>query len=527
MNPQQAGKRQAIPAAGSADLPDVAAGAPPAHVDLHRLLVESVVDYAIFVLDPGGRIVTWNPGAERLKGYTLAEAVGQHFSIFYPPAEVERGHPDYELAVAVADGRYAEEGWRLRKGGAPFWASVTITALRDEAGGLVGFAKVTRDLTERKQAEEALRESEQRFRLLVQNVREYGIFMLDPRGRVASWNEGAQRIAGYTRDEILGRHFSVFYPDDDRAADRPGLELRSAAEAGHFGEEGWRIRKDGSQFWASVMIAALRDPAGELLGFAKVTRDLTDRRAAEEQALDDARRLARAEAANQAKSEFLATLSHELRTPLNAISGYADLLMYGVHGPLSDAQRKALERIQASQRHLLTLINDLLNFSRIEAGHVTFQVEPVPLAEVAAAVATMTEPQATARAITVAWQPRDTAVVALADRARTEQILLNLVTNALKFTPPGGRVEILHLLRDGHAVLEVADTGVGITAENLEAVFEPFTQIGRSLTSSHEGVGLGLAISRDLARAMGGDLVARSTVSNGSTFVLLLPAAAT
>ena len=492
-------------------------------VDIHRLLIASVQDYAIFVLDPRGYILTWNLGAERLKGYSPEQAIGRHFSMFYSREDVERDHPANELEIATREGRYAEEGWRFRRSGEPFWASVTITALRDDSGRLVGFAKVTRDLTERKRAEEELRQSEARFRLLVQSVKDYGIFMLDPGGHIVSWNDGAERIKGYSEQDILGRHFSTFYPEEDLAWDKPAMELRVATAEGRFEDEGWRVKKDGSRFWANVVITALWNSQGELVGFAKVTRDLTERRAAEQQAIEDARKVAEAEAANRAKSEFLATMSHELRTPLNAISGYVDLLAFGVHGPLTEPQLDALERVRSSQRHLLTLINDLLNFSRVEAGRLSYDLQPVLLAEVVAAVEPMVETQAQARNIALQWQAPDETAVARADRARAEQIVLNLVTNAIKYTEPGGRVMVRHRAAEDRAIVEVSDTGVGIAPEFVEAVFEPFTQVGRSLTSAHEGAGLGLAISRDLARAMDGDLTLESTAGQGSTFTLWLP----
>jgi PAS domain S-box-containing protein len=273
---------------------------------MYRLLVESVRDYAIFALNPGGYVRTWNEGAARLKGYTRAEILGRHFSAFYPPEDVAAGKPNRLLETAARIGRVEDEGWRVRKDGSRFWANVVITALHDELGTLVGFAKVTRDLTERHRAEEALRASEERFRLLVESVKDYAIFMLDETGHIATWNAGAERIKGYRAGEIIGRHFSVFYPQDKIDEGFPQYELEVAAREGRFEDEGWRVRKDGSRFWANVVITALRDETGKLIGFAKVTRDLTQRRAGEEQA----RRLAAEEAARAEAERQSAELRH-------------------------------------------------------------------------------------------------------------------------------------------------------------------------------------------------------------------------
>jgi len=246
-----------------------------------RLLVESVRDYAIFMLDPGGHVLTWNLGAERFKGYKADEIIGSHFSRFYRPEELLNGLPQTELDSAARDGAFEDEGWRVRKDGSMFWANVVITAMRDATGQLVGYAKVTRDLTQRRNQEEALRASEERFRLLVEGVSEYAIFMLDVNGHVASWNVGAQRIKGYSADEIVGRHFSIFYPREVVDSGWPEHELREAARNGCFIDTGWRVRKDGSTFWANVTITAMRDEAGTLLGYAKLTRDLTERKRVE------------------------------------------------------------------------------------------------------------------------------------------------------------------------------------------------------------------------------------------------------
>jgi PAS domain S-box-containing protein len=360
------------------------------------------------------------------------------------------------------------------------------------------------------------------YRLLVESVRDYAIFLLDPTGHVMTWNPGAQQFKGYAAHEIIGRHFSVFYPAEDVAADKPGWELEVAAREGRLEDEGWRLRKDGSRFWANVVITALRDSSGTLAGFAKVTRDLTERREAEQRAIADAHRLANAEAANRAKAEFLASMSHELRTPLNAIAGYADLLAAGIGGPVTEQQRQYLQRIRGSQQHLLAIINDILNFSRVEAGQLTYDLAPVSLGAVVDAALPMMEPLAAAKELRVA-RIRGPDVVAHADRARVEQILLNLLSNAVKFTAAGGHIELACEVAGDRAMLRVRDDGIGIEPENLESIFEPFVQVGRSLSSPHEGTGLGLAISRDLARAMGGDLTVESTPGAGATFTLALP----
>jgi PAS domain S-box-containing protein len=519
--------------------------------ELHRLLVESVQDYAIFALDPHGYILSWNAGAQGFKGYTASEIIGKHFSIFYPPEKIARKFPEQELEIAARTGRFEDEGWRIRKDGTRFWADVVITALRDENGELLGYAKVTRDVTERRKAEDKLRESEERFRLMIENVKDYAIFMLDPNGYVATWNQGAERIKGWKANEIIGKHFSIFYPEEDKKAGKTERELEIATATGKYEEEGWRVRKDGTQFWANILITAIRGKNGDLRGFAKITRDLTERRAAQQRAIEDARRVAseetarrvaeerqnelteiaarlrsqarELEAANLTKAQFLASMSHELRTPLNAIGGYVDLLMMGVRGPMNDEQMQDLERVRRSQQHLLAVITDILNFSRVEAGQLTYEIVRVPILEVVKSVTQMVIPQASAKGLSLGDVDCPKDLDALADRSKVEQILLNLLSNAVKFTPSGGSVTVA-CRRDGNrALMSVTDTGMGIPEDHKGKIFEPFVQIGRSLTSAQEGTGLGLAISRDLARAMGGDITVESTLGEGSTFTLSLP----
>ena len=311
---------------------------------LYRRLIEAVQDYAIFALDSTGHVVTWNTGAQRLKGYRADEIIGRHFSTFYPPEDVANGKPAWELEEATAKGRVEDEGWRVRKDGSRFWANVVITALHDDNGELIGFGKVTRDLTARRLAEEALRESEERFRLLVQSVKDYAIFMLDPNGNIATWNDGAQRLKGYRAEEIIGKHFSTFYIPEDIASKKPARELEIATRTGKYEEEGWRVRKDGTWFWANVVITAVRGKRGELLGFAKVTRDLTERRAAEQRALDDARHLAAEEAERHAfalREEELRRINNELQERAReerALRNLAQMITRA--GKISDVMRQ-------------------------------------------------------------------------------------------------------------------------------------------------------------------------------------------
>jgi len=363
------------------------------------------------------------------------------------------------------------------------------------------------------------------YRLLVEGVRDYAIFVLDPDGHIISWNPGAARLKGYRTEEILGKHFSTFYPEEDKKRGKPAWELEVATAEGRVEDEGWRIRKDGSRFWANVVITALRDEHDTLVGFAKITRDLTERMEAQERAIQNARRLAEVEALSRAKSQFLASMSHELRTPLNAIGGYAELIEMGLGGGVSEQQREYLARIRGSQQHLLRIINDLLNYSRIESGKLTYEQEPVSLTAVIEAVTLMVTPQATGKGITFEKVECQGEVVALADRLKVEQIALNLASNAVKFTPPGGRVTMACEDSPEHATITVSDTGPGIPADRVDDIFEPFVQLGRSLSSGHEGAGLGLAISRDLARAMKGDVTVKTTPGRGAAFSLTLPKA--
>ena len=490
-----------------------------------RLLVESVKDYAIFMLDPTGHVATWNLGAQAIKGYKPEEIIGKHFSIFYPEEDIKRDKPGYELKVAAEVGRFEDEGWRLRKDGTRFWANVVITALRDKEGILRGFGKVTRDLTDRKETEEGLRRSEERFRLLLEGVKDYAIFMIDPRGYIESWNKGAESIKGYKPDEIIGKHFSIFYPEEDIRSDKPGHELKMAAEVGRYEDEGWRLRKDGSRFWASVVITPLKDKDGALCGFAKITRDLTDRKYAEEQRLKLAREQvarAEAEAANRTKDEFLATISHELRTPLNAILGWGRLIR---NSKLDKAGfDRALSTIERNAKLQAQLIDDLLDVSRIISGKLRLTVAPLELPPVIEAALDSIRPAADAKNIRLEVTLDSRSGLVSGDPDRLQQVVWNLLSNAVKFTQKGGRVQVRLERYNSHVDVTVSDTGKGISPEFLPYVFDRFRQADSSITRLHGGLGLGLTIVRQLVDLHGGHVWAHSPgEGEGASFTMQLP----
>src|SRR5688572_26942182 len=484
------------------------------------------------MLDPQGRVQTWNSGARLIKGYEAGEIIGQHFSRFYPPESLAKDFPAHELRVAAAEGRFEDEGWRLRKDGSRFWANVVITAIFDERKQLLGFAKVTRDLTHRREHEESMRQSEERFRLLVEGVSDYAIFMLNTDGSVATWNNGAARIKGYSSEEIIGQHFSRFYPQDAIESGWPEHELRVAAAEGRFVDEGWRLRKNGSRFWAHVTITALRDEH-RLRGFAKLTRDLTERKrtealeasGAERAALLEAERNARllAQRSARVKDEFLATLSHELRTPLNAILGWAQLLRTRANPEAAEVQR-GMEVIERNARAQVRLIDDLLDLSRIMSGRFRLDVQQVSLLDIVKGALDSMEPTAQNKGVRLESILDPKSVVVSGDPGRLQQIFWNLLSNAVKFTPKGGKVRVLLQRVNSHIEFSVSDNGVGIPADFLPHVFERFSQKDSSTHRKYGGLGLGLAISKQLVDLHGGSIQAKSLgEGHGATFVVALP----
>ena len=476
--------------------------------DSFRLLVEGVRDYAIFMLDGAGRVLTWNAGAERLKGYRAEDIIGKHFSCFYPAEAVEAGKPARMLALAARDGRVEDEGWRVRRDGSRFWADVVITALRDPDGSLIGFAKVTRDTTERRRADQALHESEERFRLLVESVKEYAIFMLDPAGRVASWNAGAEAIKGYKAEEILGQHFSVFYTAEDVAGGKPQQHLDEAAREGRVEDQGWRLRKDGNRFWADAIITAIRDPAGTLIAYGKVTRDLTVRRRIEEQLAQT----------NSELERFSYSVSHDLRAPLRAINGYAQAVLEDYATALDAEGQRFLGIIRDSAKRGGELIDALLSFSRL--GRQPLAMEPVDLTELARGVVDELRRSAGVEGMDVIVDPLPPT---RGDRTLLRQVLANVIGNAFKFTRgrPHPQIEI-GARREGQAVVYfVRDNGVGFDMRYADKLFGVFQRLHRA--DEFEGTGVGLALTQRIVQRHGGRIWADGKVDGGATFFFTLP----
>ena len=497
----------------SAHLTDAA---PPGSAPDNRfqLLVEAVTDYGIFLLDTGGHIASWNAGAQRLTGWPREEILGRHFSVFYPPQAVATGWPEEELRRAARDGRFEDEGWRVRKDGSLFWSNVVITALHDPATGvLTGFAKVTRDLTERRQHEEALRASEERFRMLVDSIRDYAIFMLDSQGRVRSWNQGAETIHGYAASEIVGRNFNVFFLPADRGAGRPEAELAAARAHGRTEEQGWRVRRDGSRFWAKAVVTAIHGRSGELLGFAKVTQDLTQQRRIEE-----------LERSTQRLNEFLAMLAHELRNPLAPIRNAVTLMQLDKNLPPPLVRMRDVIDRQVSQ--LTRLVDDLLDVSRLTTGKIKLRIERVSLRDVVLRGVETVRPVVDQRGHQLELVlPAGDALELDGDATRLAQVVQNLLVNAAKYTPQGGRIVVSAERTDGHAEVRVRDNGRGIAAEELDRIFDLFEQGEAGLASPTDaGLGVGLALARALVAMHGGTMSARSEgVGHGAEFSFRIP----
>jgi PAS domain S-box-containing protein len=494
----------------------------------YEMLVASISDYAIYMLDTDGYVSSWNAGAERFKGYQAAEILGEHFSRFYTDEDRAGGLPARALATATREGRFEGEGWRMRKDGTRFFANVVIDPIRDAEGKLVGFAKITRDITERMKTLEALRESEQRFRLLVQGVTDYAIYMLSPEGIITNWNVGAQRIKGYTQDEAVGSNFRRFFTEEDRASGLPERALETAGREGRFESEGWRVRQDGTRFWASAVVDRIQDEQGHLIGFAKITRDITEKRKAAE-SLEQARDALFQSQKMEAVGQLTGGVAHDFNNLLAVLSSGVDILavqLQNTGGNASnlrvlDSMRRAVDRgalltqqllsfarqqpLEAAPHQLNTLITSFEPVLRRACGPlVNFRIDLAPKLE-----------------------------AVMVDEARFEAALLNLVVNARDAMPDGGALfletrsadlaegQVPGLAAGSYVRVSVRDTGTGMAPEILARALEPF------FTTKPPGKGTGLGLSQvyGFIKQSGGEVDIVTAPGQGTAISLYLPAA--
>ncbi|WP_448090356.1 PAS domain S-box protein [Pseudomonas azerbaijanoccidentalis] len=490
-----------------------------------RLLIDAVVDYAIYMIDPDGIITSWNAGAKRFKGYEEAEILGHHFSRFYTDEDRRAGLPQKALDTAIREGRFEGEGWRVRKDGSHFWSHVVIDPILDPTGKLLGFAKITRDLTDRKMAEETLKQSEQQFRLLVQSVTDYAIYMLDPRGHLTNWNLGAQRIKGYLPEEVIGKHFSMFYTPEDRAAGEPLRTLSIATNEGRFENKGWRVRKDGTRFLAHVVVDPIWGETGTLLGFAKITRDVTEVTQAQ-QALEQTREALFQAQKMQAIGQLSGGIAHDFNNLLTVILGNLEIVRKRLADDLKivrlldNATQGALRGVSLTQR--------MLAFARRQE----LKSEPVDLPALIQGISGLLRSSLGPSVVLETRFPQGVEPV-MADVNQLELALLNLATNARDAMPNGGTITIssreaeasdgnrLSSIAGRYVCLSVSDTGLGMDEVTLASAMDPFF----TTKGLGKGTGLGLSMVHGFIEQLGGRFILKSRKDHGTTAEMWLPVA--
>lgn len=485
---------------------------------IYKLLVNSVKDYAIFMLDTEGFISTWNSGAEQLKGYTESEILGKHFSIFYSEEAKKRNHPAYELEVAVRVGRFEEEGWRIKKDGSTFWANVVITAVYDGSKKLVGFSKVTRDLTEKKQLQDELNkvhdelvENEERYRLLIEGVNDYAILLLNKEGIVTTWNEGAKKIKGYEHDEIIGQSFLKFYTQEAVAERYPQFELAKALEEGKFEDEGWRVRKDGEKFWTNVLITPIYNSKRQHIGYTKITRDLSER-VRNEGLMKKNLQLHKA---NTDLDNFIYTASHDLKSPISNLEGLLALMERKINSKLDDNEKNIVEMMRKSIHKLNNTISNLTEVTMAQKN-LEDKLELVDIQKILKDVKEDLHNDIV-RAEVKFIEQIDVKTFTFS-KASLRSIIYNLLSNAIKYRSPKrpSVISISTLTEQDQQVLSIKDNGLGLNKKQLEKLFGMF----KRFHSHVEGSGIGLYIVKRTMENYGGSVVVKSKQDAGTEFRL-------
>lgn len=491
-----------------------------------RTLVESVNDYAIYMLDAEGRVATWNSGAERIEGYTADEIIGRSVEVFFSPEDVQKGKLRQILETAVRDGRCADEGWRLRKDGSRFWAQVVYAAVRDAKGNLSGFSKVARDMTDRKRAEEELRRSEERFRKLVEGVQDYAICTLDAEGRVVSWNSASERIEGYRSEDIVGQHFSYVFSAEDKERGKPEEALKEARSHGRFEGEVWLVRRDGTGYWANIVLTPLRDDASNIIGFSEVIRDITERKRHAERLrqfnveLEQrvVERTAQLEVANKELESFSYSVSHDLRAPLRHIDGFVEMLQRKAAEKFDEESASMLRIVSDSAKKMDRLIQDLLTFSRM--GRTEMLRTRFDVSGMVERIRHELRSEMANRK--VVWKIEPLPEID-GDPILLRQVFFNLFCNALKYTRPRpeAQIEISCADQDHEHVFCVRDNGVGFDPQYSGKLFGVFQRLHSQ--REFEGTGIGLAIVRRITARHGGRTWAEGALGNGAAFYFTIP----